>query len=307
MNRDSRIYVAGHRGLVGSAIVRRLRETGHGSIVVRAREALDLRSQMAVHAFFDDVRPEYVFLAAARVGGIRANISQPGAMIADNLAVQCNVIDAAKDCGVAKLLFMGSSCIYPRECPQPIKEEYAMTGPLEPTNRAYAMAKLAGIEMLEAYRAQYGFQSVVAMPTNLYGPNDNYDLDDAHVLPALIRRLHEAKARKIDRVVLMGDGTARREFLHADDCAKACLLLMREGTGLYNVGSGSDMTVRELAGVVAEAVGYMGKIAFSGDGPNGTPRKLLDSEKLRALGWRPTFSLGAGLVGAYRSFLAEGT
>jgi GDP-L-fucose synthase len=307
VNITDRIYVAGHRGLVGSAIVRCLTARGYHNIVVRSKEALDLRDTGRTDDFFCEEQIEYVFLAAAVVGGIGANVARPAVFIEDNLAVQLSVIGSAWAHHVKKLLFLGSSCVYPRECTQPIREEYLLTGPLEPTNRPYAVAKIAGIEMLAAYKDQYGFASAVAMPTNLYGPNDNYDLSDAHVLPALIRRFHEAKVSGAAKVTLWGDGSARREFLHVDDCAEACVELMVRGEGVYNVGHGTDQTIESLAEIVAKAVGYQGEIAFDRRGPNGTPQKLLDSSKMRLLGWEPKIGLEYGVACAYQSFLAEGT
>jgi GDP-L-fucose synthase len=307
VNHHDKIYVAGHKGLVGSALVRRLRAAGYENIITQSRRALDLCDPEAVRSFFNVHRPKYVFLAAALVGGIGANMQYPGEFILNNLHIQINVIDTAYHFGTEKLLFLGSSCIYPREAPQPIKEEALLSGPLESTNQAYAVAKLAGVEMLNAYRSQYGFRSVIAMPTNLYGPNDNYDPDNSHVLPALIRRFHEAKIRGIDSVCLWGTGEARREFLHSDDCAEACILLMNEAKGVVNVGSGFDMTIRELATLVAEVVGYGGGISFDGRGVDGTPRKLLDLSKLTALGWKQTLSLRYGVACTYQEFLAEGS
>jgi GDP-L-fucose synthase len=302
-----RIYVAGHKGLVGSAVVRRLRTLGYKNVFGHSRMELDLRDRAQVDQFFAARGVDYIFLAAAMVGGIRRNMEQPANMIFDNLQLQINVIDAAYRAGVKKLLFLGSSCIYPRECPQPMRETSWMTGPLEPTNSAYAMAKCAGIEMLDAYKKQFGFASACAMPTNLYGPNDSYDLNDAHVLPALIRRFHEAKMRNADEVVLWGTGVARREFLHVDDCAAACVLLMQKADGMFNVGAGEDLEIRELAAIVAKVVGFAGTIRFGGEIADGMPRKLLDCSRLRALDWKPTIGLEYGIKAAYQSFLAEGT
>ncbi|MGC8792788.1 MAG: GDP-L-fucose synthase family protein, partial [Bryobacteraceae bacterium] len=264
MNPSSKVYVAGHRGLVGSAICRKLQQAGYANLVVRTRQELDLLDQRAVEDFFARERPEYVFLAAARVGGIHANNTRPAEFIYENLAIQTNVIHAAWKHGARKLLFLGSSCIYPREAPQPIREEYLLTGPLEPTNEAYAVAKIAGLKMCQAYRRQYGFNAICLMPTNLYGPGDNFDLESSHVLPALIRRFHEARLAGAPRVVLWGTGKPRREFLHVDDLADAALFLMQryDSAEIINVGTGEDLTIAELAGMVREVVGYRGEIAF---------------------------------------------
>lgn len=328
MQKSAKIYVAGHRGLVGSAIMRRLAAppspTGSGPggeglasyahIITRTHAELDLTDQAAVEAFFAAERPEYVFLAAAKVGGILANNTYPADFIAVNLAIQSNVIQAAYRHGVKRLLFLGSSCIYPRDCPQPIKEEYLLTGPLEPTNRPYAVAKIAGIEMCWAFNRQHGTQYLAVMPTNLYGPGDNYDLNTSHVIPALIRKFHEAKVRGDKQVEVWGSGTPRREFLYSDDMADACVFLMNlpderfrqvlDGDGgrlppLVNIGSGADLTIRELAERVGETVGFSGEIVFDSTKPDGTPRKLLDVSRMRALGWRPEITLGKGLSGAY--------
>jgi len=307
MERQARIYVAGHRGLVGSAICRRLQREGYGNLVLRTRQELDLLDQRAVDEFFARERPEYVFLAAARVGGIHANNTRPAEFIYENLVIETNVIHAAWKHGVKKLLFLGSSCIYPRQAPQPIKEEYLLTGPLEPTNEAYAVAKIAGLKMCQAYRRQYGFHAICLMPTNLYGPGDNFDLESSHVLPALIRRFHEAKLAGAPRVVLWGTGTPRREFLHVDDLADAALFLMRhydEG-GIINVGTGEDLTIAELAALVREVVGYRGEIGFDPSMPDGMPRKLLDVSRLRALGWRPKIPLREGIEATYRWYCEE--
>lgn len=309
----ARIHVAGHRGLAGSAIVRRLQATGYRNIVTRTHAELDLSDAAAVRDFFEREKPEYVFLAAAKVGGILANDTYPAQFIRDNLAIQTSVIHEAQRAGVKRLLFLGSSCIYPRACPQPMKEEYLLTGPLEPTNRPYAVAKIAGIEMCSAYNRQYGTRFLAVMPTNLYGPGDNYDLETSHVLPALIRRMHEAKARGDREVVVWGTGTPRREFLYSDDMADACIVLMRLTEGdfgrlcttwppLINIGSGEDQTIRELAGTVAGVVGFRGAVRFDPSKPDGTPRKLLDVSRARALGWRPAHSLREGIVLAYADF-----
>ncbi|MGD9506770.1 MAG: GDP-L-fucose synthase family protein [Syntrophobacteraceae bacterium] len=334
MDRESRIYVAGHRGLVGAAIARALREGGFLNLITRTHAELNLADQGAVNAFFEKERPEYVFLAAAKVGGIWANDSYPADFIRENLFIQSNVIDAAYRCGVRKLLFLGSSCIYPREAPQPIREDCLLTGPLESTNEWYAIAKITGIKMCQAYRRQYGFNAISLMPTNLYGSGDNFDLESSHVLPALIRKFHLAKlASQGDRqgleedekrhgaipaemkagflaamdsrtpasVILWGTGSPRREFLHVDDLAKACLALMdRYDSGeIVNVGTGEDLTIGELAEIVKEAVGYEGVVAFDASKPDGTPRKLLDVSRMQSLGWRPQIGLRDGIRQTY--------
>lgn len=315
MKPDAKIYVAGHRGLAGSALVRRLRAKGYANIVERTHAELDLTDTARTRAFFEQEKPEIVFLAAARVGGILANNTYPADFIRDNLAIQTNVIDAAWRAGVQRLLFLGSSCIYPRDCPQPIKESYLLTGPLEPTNRPYAIAKIAGIEMCWSYNRQYGTRYLCAMPTNLYGPGDNYDLQTSHVLPALIRKFHEAKVAGADAVTVWGSGTPRREFLYSDDMADACIHLMELPSGrlaqtlgegeppLVNVGCGEDVTIAELAGQVREAVGSSARIVYDRSKPDGTPRKLLDVSLLRALGWAPRVPLAEGLRLAYADFL----
>lgn len=305
MNPGSLVYVAGHRGLVGSAICRRLERAGFRNILTRPREALDLTSQAAVERFFDEHRPEYVFLAAARVGGIQANRSRPAEFVYENLAIEVNVVHAAWKCGARKLLYMGSSCIYPKHAPQPIPESALLTGPLEPTNEAYAIAKIAGLVMCQAYRRQYGFSSICLMPTNLYGPGDNFDLETSHVLPALIRRFHEARQTAAPSVTLWGTGAARREFLHVDDLADAAVFLMEHYDGIepINVGCGEDLTIRELAALVAEVVGYCGEIRFDPSMPDGTPRKLLDVSRLQQLGWRPRIGLREGIEQTYRWYL----
>ncbi|HSY23825.1 MAG TPA: GDP-L-fucose synthase [Polyangiaceae bacterium] len=305
MKHDDRIFVAGHRGLAGSAIVRKLTGEGYTNLLVRTHDQLDLRRHDAVHRFFAEEKPAYVFLAAARVGGIVANDTYRGEFIHDNLLIQTSVIDAAHRSGVQKLVFLGSSCIYPKLAPQPIKEDYLLTGPLEPTNSAYAIAKIAGIEMIDAYRRQYGFRAVSVMPTNLYGPNDSFDLERSHVLPALIRRFHEAKERGAREVVLWGTGTPRREFLHVDDFADACVFVMNhyDDARILNVGVGEDVTVRELAELVGDVVGYTGEIRFDTVRPDGTPRKLLDVARLHALGWRARIPLREGIKATYRWYL----
>lgn len=301
MRADARIYVAGHRGLVGSAIARRLNALGFQDLLLRTKQELDLTDGRAVEAFFEAERPEYVFLAAAKVGGILANDSYPADFIRDNLAIELNVIDAAHRCGVTKLLFLGSSCIYPRLAPQPIKEEYLLTGPLEPTNEAYAVAKIAGVELCRAYRRQHGDRFISAMPTNVYGPGDNFDLETSHVLPALLRKFHEAKVEGAPEVIVWGTGAARREFLHVDDLADACLFLLEtyEDPEPINVGVGRDISIAELAELVADVVGYEGALSFDTTKPDGTPRKLLDVSKLIALGWAPKVSLRDGIEQTY--------
>jgi GDP-L-fucose synthase len=311
---DSKIYVAGHRGLVGSAIVRVLRKAGHKNLILRTHAELDLMDARAVADFFAEQRPEYVFLAAAKVGGIVANNTLPAEFIRENLAIQTNVIHEAWRAGVKRLLFLGSSCIYPRDCPQPIKEEYLLTGPLEPTNRAYAIAKIAGIEMCWSYNRQYSTRFLAVMPTNLYGPGDNYDLQNSHVLPALIRKMHEAKQCGAPEVVVWGTGNPRREFLYSEDMADACVMIMsmkdelfdgqaKQYPPLINIGCGEDLTIRELAELVAQSVGFNGTLKFDTSRPDGTPRKLLDVGRLFSLGWRPTIQLDAGIKSAYLDFL----
>lgn len=309
MQTSSRIYVAGHRGMVGSAIVRRLQADGYDNLVLRARQELDLTDQDAVEAFFANERPEYVFLAAARVGGIHANDTYPAEFLRDNLAIQTNVIHSAWKHGTRKLLFLGSSCIYPRDCPQPIKEEYLLTGPLEPTNEWYAIAKIAGLKMCQAYRKQYGFDAICAMPTNLYGPGDNYHPENSHVVPGLIRRFHEAKQRGDDEVVIWGTGRPLREFLHVDDLAAACLLLMRRYSGeqIINVGSGEEVSIADLAHMVANAAGFRGEMTFDSSRSDGTLRKALDSTRVRELGWCPHIHLATGLSQIFRDAARNNT
>jgi len=313
MEKNSKIFVAGHRGLVGSAICRRLEKDAFARILKRTSAELDLRNQQAVEDFFAVEKPEYVFLAAARVGGIHANDTYPADFIRDNLQIQTNVIDAAYRHGARKLLFLGSSCIYPKLCPQPIKEEYLQTGPLEATNRPYAVAKIAGIEMCWAFNRQYGTRYLAVMPTNLYGPGDNYDLQTSHVLPALIRKAHEAKVRGDRSFKVWGTGTPRREFLYSDDLADACVFLMTEPgktaalfcdhePPLVNIGCGQDVTIAELAGMVAEAVGFEGEIEFDASKPDGTPQKLLDVSRMRDMGWRSNVALPVGIGLAYKDF-----
>jgi GDP-L-fucose synthase len=305
MTPDDSVYVAGHQGMVGSAIVRRLREAGFGRLVLRARHELDLRDQAAVNVFFDTTRPQFVFLAAAKVGGILANDSHPAEFLRDNLAIQTNVIDAAYRSGTRKLLFLGSSCIYPKLAPQPMPEECLLTGALEPTNEWYAVAKIAGLKMCQAYKREYGFRAISAMPTNLYGPGDNFSLQASHVLPALIRKIHEAKERGDGEVEVWGTGTPRREFLHVDDLADACLLLMQryENEHWINVGSGEEVSIAELAAVIAKVVQFRGNLRFNASKPDGTHRKLLDRAKLADLGWTAQIRLEPGIEGTYRWFL----
>jgi GDP-L-fucose synthase len=305
MNPGASIFVAGHRGLVGSALVRRLRAAGFENLLLRERVELDLTDQRAVAGFFARERPQYVLLAAARVGGILANNTYPADFLRQNLAIQTNVIDSAWRGGVRKLLFLGSSCIYPRLAPQPMREEHLLTGPLEPTNEPYAIAKIAGLKMCQAYRRQYGFDAICAMPTNLYGPGDNFSEHDAHVLPALLRRFHEAKESGAVEVVLWGSGRPRREFLYVDDLAEACLFLMEryEGEQPINIGWGRDQTIAELAETVARIVGFSGVLRYDASKPDGTPRKLLDTTRLTALGWKPSTELAAGIRATYEWFL----
>jgi len=297
MDSESRVYVAGNTGLVGSAIVRMLHRKGYTNILSTPSSHFDLRRQEDVERFFRNNEPEYVYLAAAKVGGIVANRDYPAHFIYDNLMIQSNIIHAARKFGVKKLLFLGSSCIYPKMCEQPIKEEYLMTGPLEPTNDAYAIAKIAGIKMCQAYRTQYGFNAISLMPTNLYGPNDNFDLESSHVLPALIRKFHEAK----DKVTLWGDGSPMREFLHVDDLAEACFVCMRDYSGSepLNVGTGEDVTIKELAETISDVVGFNGSIEWDTDKPNGTPRKVLNIDRVKSLGWEPKISLREGIKRTY--------
>jgi GDP-L-fucose synthase len=301
MKRESSIFVAGHRGMVGSALVRALQAGGFENLILRDRSELDLTRQADVEHFFATVRPEYVLLAAAKVGGILANDSLPVQFIHDNLAIQTNVIDAAYRNGTRKLLFLGSSCVYPRLAPQPIAEASLLTGPLEPTNEWYALAKIAGIKMCEAYRRQYGFNAISVMPTNLYGPEDNFDLTSSHVLPALLRKFHEATERGSSVVEVWGSGAPRREFLHVDDLAAACLFLMErlDEAGWINVGAGTELTIAELARTLARVTGFKGEVRFDTSKPDGTPRKLLDSSRMRALGWAPSISLEDGVRSTY--------
>lgn len=307
MDTESRIYVAGHRGLVGSAICRALARAGHTNLLTRTHAELDLCDQGAVRAFFAEHKPEIVVLAAAKVGGIHANATYPAEFISQNLQIQSNVIDSAWRNGCTKLLFLGSSCIYPRLCPQPIREEYLLTGPLEPTNDAYALAKISGIKMCQAYRRQYGFDAISAMPTNLYGPGDNYHPENSHVLPALIRRFHEAKENRAESVTIWGTGTPLREFLHVDDMAEACVFLLNNYSDAdhINVGCGKDISIIDVARLVARVVGYGGKIETDPQKSDGTPRKLLDCSRIFGMGWRPRIGLEEGLRETYRAFLQE--
>ena len=316
MELTARIYVAGHRGLAGSAIVRRLQRAGYKNILTRSHAELDLIDPAATRRFFETERPEHVFLAAARVGGIVANDTYPAEFIRENLAIQNNVIHEAWRAGVKRLLFLGSSCIYPRECPQPIKEEYFLTGPLEATNRAYALAKIAGVEMCWSYNRQYGTRFLAVMPTNLYGPGDNFDLQNSHVIPALMRKMHEAKVSGAGEVVIWGTGKPMREFLYSDEMADAChflaslpdaaldtLTASRESAPLVNIGSGQDQTIHALARLVAETVGFCGELIFDTSKPDGTPRKLLDVDRLNRLGWSSCVSLREGLAASYAQFV----
>jgi GDP-L-fucose synthase len=297
------IFVTGHRGMVGSAIVRRLQAAGHTDILTRTHAELDLLDQRAVHAFMVEHRPDYVFIAAAKVGGIQANNQFRADFIYQNLMIEANLIHGAHLAGVQRLMFLGSSCIYPRDCPQPIREDYLLTGPLEPTNRPYAIAKIAGIKLCESYNRQHGRQYVSVMPTNLYGPNDNYDLANSHVLPALLRKAHEAKARGDAELVVWGSGTPRREFLYVDDLADACVFLMQQGYdgALLNVGTGSDVSIAELADAVMQVVGFEGRVVYDRSKPDGTPRKLLDVRRINALGWTARTALRRGIEMAYRA------
>ncbi|NRD76952.1 GDP-L-fucose synthase [Bacillus sp. BRMEA1] len=305
MEKESKIYVAGHRGLVGSAIIRKLGEKGYSNLVYRTSNDLDLRDKLAVDSFFAEEKPEFVFLAAAKVGGIVANNEYPADFIRDNLLIQTNIIDAAYRNGVKKLLFLGSTCIYPKLALQPLKEEYLLTGELEPTNDAYAIAKIAGIKMCQSYNRQYGTKYISVMPTNLYGPNDNFDLHTSHVLPALIRKFHEAKESNAPFVEVWGTGTPKREFLYSDDLAEACVYLMDHysGSEIVNIGVGEDLPIKELAEKIKDVVEYTGEIQFDTSKPDGTPRKLVDVTKLHSLGWKATTSLEEGLKKAYQWFL----
>ncbi len=307
MDKHSRIYVAGHRGMVGSAIVRRLQQLGYTQLILRTRQELDLLDQAAVRQFFRIEQPEYVFVAAAKVGGILANNTYRAQFIYENLQIQNNIIHSAYESGVKKLLFLGSSCIYPKFAPQPMKEEHLLTGPLEPTNEPYAIAKIAGIKMCEAYWDQYGCRFISAMPTNLYGPNDNFDLETSHVLPALIRKFHEAKVHSKPYVEVWGTGKPRREFLHVDDLADACVFLMNhyEEKQFVNVGVGEDISIKELAELIRDIVGYSGELRWDTSKPDGTPRKLLDVSRMEALGWKAKISLEEGIRMTYEWFVNQ--
>lgn len=304
MNPQDKIYIAGHRGMVGSALTRKLQKEGFTNLVFRSSAELDLRNQAAVDAWFEKERPDHVFFAAAKVGGILANNTYRAEFLYDNLMMEGNVIHAAYQAGVKKLMFLGSSCIYPKLAPQPLKEEYLLTGTLEPTNEPYAIAKIAGIKMCDAYRSQYGCNFISVMPTNLYGPNDNYDLDNSHVLPALIRKFHEAKLSGSPAVVLWGSGKPRREFLHADDLADACFFLMQkyDEPGLVNIGTGEDLEIKELALLIKNIVGYEGEIKHDLGKPDGTPRKLMDVDKLHKIGWKARINLEEGIRQVYADF-----
>lgn len=308
MEKDAKIYVAGHRGMVGSAILRRLEQLGFTNLLVRTSEQLDLRNQLAVKHFFEAERPDYVFLAAAKVGGILANSTFKAEFLHDNLLIQNNVIHQSYLNGVRKLLFLGSSCIYPKLAPQPLKEEYLLTGPLEPTNEPYAIAKIAGIKMCEAYRDQYGCNFISVMPTNLYGYNDNYHPEYSHVLPALIRRFHEAKVSGDPDIIIWGSGTPRREFLFADDLGDACVFLMENynDSEFINVGTGEDLSIADLAGLISEIVGFRGRLNFDPTKPDGTPRKLMDVSKLHGMGWRHSTNLREGIAKSYQDYLDKG-
>ena len=301
IGRQAKIYVAGHLGMAGSAIVRRLRAGGYENLLLRTRTELDLLDQAAVRSWIRSERPEYIFVAAGKVGGIAANDRERGAFLYENLLIEANIVHAAWEAGVRGLLFLGSSCIYPRDCPQPIREEYLLTGPLEHTNEPYAIAKIAGLKLCESYNRQYGTRFVAVMPTNLYGPNDNYDLETSHVLAALLRKAHEAKSRGEHRLAVWGSGAPRREFLHADDLADACVFLMERGIGegLFNIGTGIDVAIRELAQIIMQVVGLDAEIAFDRSKPDGTPRKLLDVSRMQALGWRARIDLQSGIRSAY--------
>lgn len=317
MEKQAKVYVAGHRGLAGSAILGRLRARGYTNLITRSHAELDLTEQSAVREFFAKEKPEYVLLAAAKVGGILANNTYPAEFIQQNLAIQNNVIHEAWRSGVQRLLFLGSSCIYPKECPQPIKEYYLLSGPLEPTNRPYALAKIAGVEMCHAYNRQYGTRYIAVMPTNLYGPGDNYDLASSHVIPALVSRMHEAKQRNDREVVVWGTGTPRREFLYSEDMADACIQLLEQNenelTGLFNeaqpplvnVGCGEELTIRELAELVSKVVGFRGELRFDTSKPDGTMRKVMDVSRMRSLGWQAKVGLEEGLKRVYQDFMQE--
>ncbi|WP_313699413.1 GDP-L-fucose synthase [Achromobacter sp.] len=308
-NLDQRVFVAGHRGMVGAAITRELHRRGYENVLTRSRAELDLENQNQVHRFFSTTPVDVVYLAAAKVGGILANQTHPVDFLYKNLMIQCNVIRAAYAAGVRKLLFLGSSCIYPREAPQPIREDALLTGPLEATNEPYAIAKIAGLKLCEAYQREHGARFICAMPTNLYGPHDNYDLHSSHVLPALIRKFHEGREANAESVTIWGTGSPLREFLYVDDLAQASVMLMEhpDAEGIYNIGAGQDISIADLARLVARVVGYEGKIVYDTSKPDGTPRKLMDSSRVQALGWRPEISLTHGITLAYGHFLRERT
>ena len=305
MDRGAKVYVAGHRGMVGSALVRRLAAGGYTNLLMRTREELDLLDQAAVREFLRSERPDYVIVAAAKVGGIHANNVYRAEFLYQNLAIEANLIHAAYEARVSGLMFLGSSCIYPRDCPQPIKEEYLLTGPLEPTNEPYAIAKIAGLKLCETYNRQYGTRYVAVMPTNLYGPNDNFDLQTSHVLPALLRKAHEAKRGQAEKLVVWGSGAPMREFLHVDDMADACVYLVEHdvGDGLFNIGTGEDVTIRSLAETIKRVVGFAGTLDWDRSKPDGTPRKLLDVSRMAALGWRARIGLEEGIRTTYEWYL----
>lgn len=307
ISKNAKIFVAGHKGMVGSAIVRNLEAKGYNNILTQSRQELDLLDQKSVKSYLKHEQPDYIFIAAAKVGGIQANNVYRADFIYQNLMIEANLIHGAHEANIQRLCFLGSSCIYPRDCPQPIKEEYLLTGPLEQTNEPYAIAKITGIKLCESYNRQYNRQYISAMPTNLYGPNDNYDLNNSHVLPALIRKAHEAKKNNEPTLTVWGTGTPRREFLYVDDLAEACVFLMETGYDgpLLNVGTGEDVTIRELAETVKEIVGFKGELVFDTSKPDGTPRKLLDVTKLKALGWRAKVTLDAGIKSAYEDFMCR--
>jgi GDP-L-fucose synthase len=305
MNKTDKIYIAGHRGLVGSALVRHLQQAGYTNLLCRTHAELDLTQQLAVNQFFANEKPDYVFLAAAKVGGIHANNTYRGDFIYANLAIQNNVIEAARQVGVKRLLFLGSSCIYPRNCPQPMREEYLLTGSLESTNEPYAIAKIAGIKLCEAYNSQHGTDFAAVMPTNLYGPNDNFDLQNSHVLPALMRKIHTAKMNHHPEVTIWGTGVAKREFLHVDDMAAACVFMMNQHgyQEMVNIGTGQDISIHDVAKLLCDVIGYTGQIVYDTSKPDGTPRKLLDTTRINQLGWQPRIKLKDGLAQTYQWFL----
>lgn len=307
MDKNAKIFVAGHRGMVGSALVRRLQAAGYTNVITRSRQELDLLSQQAAHDFMHQERPDYIYIAAAKVGGIQANNVYRADFIYQNLVIEANLIHSAHTAGVQRLMFLGSSCIYPKLAPQPLKEDYLLTGLLEPTNEPYAIAKIAGIKLCEAYNSQYGRQYISVMPTNLYGPNDNYDLNNSHVLPALIRKAHEAKTQQATNLSVWGSGTPMREFLYADDLADACVYLMEtQYCGpLVNIGTGTDVTIRQLAQTIVKVIGFGGDLSFDASKPDGTPRKLMDVSRLTALGWTAKTSLEDGIRLAYQDFLSN--